>query len=664
MNARTTLAVDVGGTFTDAVVSSPHGVFSAKQPTTPADQSEGVILAAQAALTAAAIKPRDVDSFIHGMTVTTNAMLENKFAPTALLTTAGFTDLEEIGRQNRADLYRLQATRPAPIVPAELRFGLDERCGPGGVIEPLKADDVRTATHRAAELGAQSLAICLLFSFRHPEHELLAREAAEDAVPGLHISLSHEVVGTFREYERLATTVLDAALGPLLSGYLTRLREKASAWGLPEPQVMLSNGGTVPARIAAANASWTVLSGPAGGAVGAARSAVRRNCRRALAFDMGGTSTDISLAQDGRVSVSAQRQVDGRPLALPAVDVSTVGAGGGSIAWSDRGGALRVGPQSAGADPGPACYGLGSIEATVTDANLQLGRLSSASPLAGGLELDAEAAERALLRLGEPLGMDALQTAAGVVEIANLEMLRAMSAVTISRGIDPRQYALIAFGGAGPMHACAIAEDLGVSRIVCPSACGVLSAWGMSVSGRRRDLSRSLVRPLAEVTAMELAELEDEMAQAAASDLGLALDEADIASTYELRYRGQAFELAVAGEFEDLAEAFHAVHAERFGFSRPGDAVELVTARISVAAPNEQSDSQRTEPPTSERSETTREAVFDGAWRTVPVLTAPPRDPVEGPAMIELPDATVVVAPGWRARAKDADIVIERMEAP
>jgi N-methylhydantoinase A len=655
------LAVDVGGTFTDAVLNCPRGTFTAKTPTTPADQSEGVIAAAEAALSEADQKPESVDAFIHGMTVTTNAMLEGKFAKTALLTTAGFSDLEEIGRQNRADLYRLGAARPAPIVPAELRFGLNERCGPDGPITPLDPEQVKVAAQQAADLGARSLAICLLFSFRHPEHELLAREAALAAAPDLHISLSHEVVGTFREYERLATTVLDAALAPLLSGYLARLTEKAAAIGLPEPQVMLSNGGTVPAHVAGANASWTVLSGPAGGAVGAARATTRSGHAKGLAFDMGGTSTDISLTREGEVSVSAAREVAGRPLALPAVDVTTVGAGGGSIAWRDRGGALRVGPQSAGASPGPACYGQGGGEATVSDANLLLGYLSSDSPLAGGLRLNPDAAEQALSNLGEPLGLDPLTTAAGVIEIANLEMLRAMTTVTIARGIDPREYALVAFGGAGPMHACAIAEALEIGTIVCPSACGVLSAWGMSVSGRRRDLSRSIVRGLDRLTAMEIAELTAELAASAARDLGLTLDDGRVSCAYELRYRGQAFELAVSGDFAELATLFHAAHEQRFGFSRPDEQVELVTLRVSVAAPT-----GKGEPvagpadPASKPQEATREAWFDGTWQSTPVFGAMPDEPLTGPALIELPEATLVVRPGWRANAHGADIVLQR----
>lgn len=662
MSGRTTLAVDVGGTFTDAVVSAPSGVFTGKTPTTPEDQSIGVITAAEAALAAAALRADAVDEFIHGMTVTTNALLEGRFARAALITTAGFTDLEELGRQNRADLYRLEAARPAAIAPPELRFGLAERCGPDGVLDPLDPADARSAVERAASGGAESIAVCLLFAFRYPDHELIVREAARQVAPDLHISLSHEVVGTFREYERCATTVADAALSPLLAGYLNKLTRRAEMAGLPSPQVMLSSGGTVPARVAAANASWTVLSGPAGGAVGSATSALRANEPRALAFDMGGTSTDISVAQNGAVALSASREIGGRPIALPAVDVSTVGAGGGSIAWRDEGGALRVGPRSAGARPGPAAYGHGGDEPTVTDANLLLGYLAADSELAGGLTLDAAAAERALAELGGQLGLSAREAAEGVVRIANLEMLRATTAATVARGIDPRDFTLVAFGGAGPMHAAAIAEELEIPRVLCPAACGVLSAWGMTVSGSRRDRSISLVRPVTELSAEQLAELEGELARAAALELGGS--DHVVSCTYELRYAGQAFELAVEGEFAELERNFHAAHEAQFGFADQDGGVELVTLRVSVALPQSPAAAGRVVAPVRPERSTARTAWFGGKPFESTVVRGALAAPISGPALIEQAQATIVVPPGWDAIPRDADIVLEHTGAP
>lgn len=659
MSARTTLAVDVGGTFTDAVVNGPAGTFVGKTPTTPDDQSIGVLAAAEAALQAGGLQANEVDVFLHGMTVTTNALLEGTLARTALLTTAGFTDLEELGRQNRADLYDLAKTRPKPIAPADLRFGISERCGPDGVIVPLDEHSARRAIAAALAGGAESIAVCLLFAFRYPAHELRVRELVCEADPGIHVSLSHEAVGTFREYERCATTVADAALSPLLSGYLKRLTTRAEEAGLPAPQVMLSNGGTVPAHVAGSNASSTVLSGPAGGAVGAARSAVRRGANRAIGFDMGGTSTDISLVDDGEVAIVAEREIAGRPIALPAVDISTVGAGGGSIAWRDHGGALRVGPHSAGARPGPACYGHGGSEPTVTDANLVLGYLAADSPLAGGLTLDQAAAERALSRLGEPLGLNLIETAEGVIEIANLEMLRATTAATVARGLDPREHALIAFGGAGPMHAAAIADALEIRRVICPAGCGVLSAWGISVAGPRRDRSRSIVRSLDAIAPGELEEIEQDIARLAASELG-AGQEFTHQPTYDLRYAGQAFELPVSAPHERLSAAFHHAHEQRFGFADAGGDVELVTLRVSAFAATKTS--ENVPQPAGGAGRGTRRAWFGGELiETVVLAGAPePGERLAGPALIEQEQATIVVPPGWTASSTGGDVVLER----
>lgn len=660
VSTQITLAVDVGGTFTDAVVATPNGDFTGKTPTTPEDQSIGVITAAELALSSAGLAPGDVESFVHGMTVTTNALLEGTFARTALLTTAGFTDLEELGRQNRADLYRLQAARPAPIVAEELRFGLDERCGPDGVATPLDLAGAEAAIRKAIAAGAESLAVCLLFAFRFPQHELAVREIAERVDPDLHVSLSHEAVGTFREYERLATTVIDAALAPLLSGYLNRLAGRAAERGLPRPLVTLSSGGTAPIEFAAGNPATTVLSGPAGGAVGAARTAQRAGATRAIGFDMGGTSTDICLVDDGHVAVAGERTIAGRPIALPAVDISTVGAGGGSIAWRDAGGALRVGPRSAGARPGPAAYGHGGSEPTVTDANLLLGYLSPASELADGLRLDHDAAERALAKLGDSLGLSALETARGVIEIANLEMLRKANSITVARGIDPRDHSLIAFGGAGPMHATAIAEALGIERVICPQSCGVLSAWGMTASGLRSDRSRSVVRPLEGLGEAELGELLEELTATAADDLGKPAQQLETSVAYDLRYAGQAFELTVAGDFAELADVFHAEHDARFGFSRPEQPVELVNLRVRVAEPGRAD--QRPVRAAAAPTESTRTAYFGGEAHPAKVLTTPPTEGsvVAGPALIELPEATIVAPPGWVLSSSDGDVMIDR----
>src|SRR5437763_12217980 len=380
------LGVDVGGTFTDAALLTRDGLLTAKAPSTPRDQSEGVLAAVSAALDAAGASASEVTRFAHGMTVGTNALLEGKVARTALFATEGFTDLEELGRQARAELYRLCAGHPSPLVPPELRVPVPERTGPDGVLRALDESRLAELVHERCEDG-EAAAVCLLWGFRHRGHERAVAAVLERELPDVHVSTSHETAGVFREYERCATTVVDAALSPLLRGYLERLSERTGAAGLPEPEVMLSSGGVADASLAARHASWTVLTGPAGGGVGAARVAELAGAGDAVGLDMGGTSCDVSVALSGRVAVGGGREVGGRALSLPMVDVHTIGAGGGSIAWGDPGGALRVGPRSAGADPGPACYGLGGELPTVTDANLLLGYLDVGSPLAGGVRL-------------------------------------------------------------------------------------------------------------------------------------------------------------------------------------------------------------------------------------------------------------------------------------
>jgi N-methylhydantoinase A len=628
------LGVDVGGTFTDAALLAGGRLVTGKAPTTPRDQSEGVMAAVREALDAAGAEAADVERFVHGMTVGTNALLEGRVARTALLATEGFIDLEELGRQARAELYRLCAGHPPPLVPADLRVAVPERTGPDGVLRALDDEALRATLDG---LDAEAAAVCLLWGFRHPDHERRVAELVEEAVPGIHVSTSHETAGVFREYERCATTVVDAALSPLLRGYLERLADRAREAGLPEPEVMLSSGGTASAGTAARHASWTVLSGPAGGAVGAARMAAGD----AVGLDMGGTSCDVSLIVDGAAAVGSGREVGGRAFALPMVDVHTVGAGGGSIAWRDSGGALRVGPRSAGADPGPACYGRGGEEPTVTDANLLLGHLDEDAPLAGGVRLDRAAAERAVGRLAEELGLDVAETAAGIARVASAAMAQAVRVVTVERGIDPRGLALVPFGGAGPLHAAQIADELGMGRVLVPVASGVLSAFGLVVAERRRDLVESVLLIGDDLTAGAIAEAVDRLAERGRKELRGAHPgerEPEVRATYDLRYEGQAFELPIDGDPapdpEDLRRAFDRAHEQRYGYADAGAALELVTVRVAVALPG-------AEPAPAE-------------WQGLP------EEVVDGPAVVRLPGSTLVVAEGWHAHAEDDLVVMGR----
>ena len=409
------LGVDVGGTFTDAVAVTPAGeVYTAKTPTTPADQSEGVLRAIAAVLERAGAQPHDVTRLAHGMTVATNALLEGNAARTALIASEGMGDIVELGRQARAHLYRLCERGPRPLAVHDMRFEALERMGPSGAVwRALDADAAARLVERVAQSAPQAVAVVLLHSYANAAHEQLLGALLHERMPDVHVSLSSELVGTFREYERAATTEVDAALSPLLRGYLERLTQQTTRLGLPRPQIMQSSGGLISARHAGRHAALTVLSGPAGGVGGALELARRAGVQdAAVCVDMGGTSCDVCTIEDGRVAETAQRTVAGRPLALPALDIHTVGAGGGSIAWRDSGGALRVGPHSAGAQPGPACYRRGGSEATVTDANLLLGRLPADAPLAG-VTLDREAARAAVARLAQTLDLDATSLRGG-----------------------------------------------------------------------------------------------------------------------------------------------------------------------------------------------------------------------------------------------------------
>jgi len=607
----------------------------------------------------------DVDSFAHGMTVGTNALLEERGARTALIATEGFADLLEIGRQNRPELYRLCAPKPVPLVEPDLRLQAAERIGTDGVVEPLAEGEPERLAAAIEASGAEAVAICLLFSYLDPAHEQRIAAHLRERLPGVHISASHEVLPRFREYERCSTTVIDAYLSPLLGRYLGQLGEASSDAGLPQPLVMRSSGGVAPAEEAARAGAWSVLSGPAGGAVGAGLLAQLSGDGDALGFDMGGTSCDVCVVEGGEVRRTDTREIDGRPIQLPMVDVHTVGAGGGSIGWRDSGGALRVGPQSAGADPGPACYCRGGREPTVTDANLLLGHLAGDSRLAGGVELDADAAEQAVAELGRSLGLGTHETASGILRVANQEMVRALRVVTVERGVDPRRFALLPFGGAGPMHAAAIAEELGIETILCPRAGGVLSALGLCTSERRRDTARTVMLRGEELTAERLAA----EVEAMTAETGAGLEgEAETQLTYKLRYAGQAFELPVPGPVDpnpiDLIAGFERAHEERYGHRDPEGEVVLVDIDLALVVPGPAPQPVAAGAGAGERS--ARRINFGGEWVETPVLRGEPTagTEAEGPVVFELPEATFVVPPCWTTSVDKHGTIIARVLCP
>ncbi len=657
------LGVDVGGTFTDAVLASSDGVFTGKVATTPGDQPEGVMAAVRMVLAHAGVEPHDVASFGHGMTVATNALLEERGARTALLTTEGFTDVLELARQTRPELYRPCRAGPAPLVPPALRFPVAERCGPGGVEQALDEQRLADTIRGLRDAQVDSVAVCLLHSYAHPEHERRVARAVQAALPGVHVSASHELVSVFREYERTSTTVIDAYLSPLLRGYLERLAGQAAGAGLPEPEIMRSSGGLTSAQEAGLHAAWTVLSGPAAGVIGAAHAGRLSGQEDLLSFDMGGTSCDVAVIDRGVVREASEQSIGGRPIQLPMVDVHTVGAGGGSIAWADSGGALRVGPRSAGAVPGPACYGHGGKDPTVTDANLVLGYLGADAALAGGVRLDRHAAEQAVRGLGDALGLDVEQAARGIVRVADEEMLRALRVATVERGVDPRRYALVAFGGAGPMHAARLAQELGVARVLCPQAAGVLSALGLATASRRRDAARTVLMSQEDVRGGRCADVVAELAAEAVRGL----DQPRIEVTWDVRYAGQAFELPITAPADAglplLRERFEQAHRERYGYADTEGVLEVVTLRVTATATRSGHAATRAGVPAAPRR-TSRSADFDGHRVDTEVLSGPPAagERLRGPAVLELQEATVVVPPRWVATSDEHGAVLLERE--
>ncbi|MGI8631432.1 MAG: hydantoinase/oxoprolinase family protein [Solirubrobacterales bacterium] len=658
------LGVDVGGTFTDAALHTGDRLFTAKVPTTPGDESAGVMAAIRAVCDRAGTEPAEVSAFTHGMTVGTNALLEERGAPTALVATEGFTDLLDIARQDRPALYHLCQDRPAPLVPDQLRFGAAERMGPKGVVAELSDAGIDDLVERLARTDAESIALCLLFAFRDATHEQRIASALRSRLPELHVSASHEVLPRFREYERCSTTVIDAYLSPLLGRYLGALGDAAREADLPEPTVMRSSGGVATLDEASRAGAWSVLSGPAGGAVGARVLAAAGERPDVVGVDMGGTSTDVCVVENGDVRRTAEREIAGRVLQLPMIDIHTVGAGGGSIGWADAGGALRVGPRSAGADPGPACYGRGGTEPTVTDANLVLGYLPAGEELAGGVRLDAGAAERALERLADELGMETLAAAEGIVRVANQEMVRALRVMTVERGVDPRRFALLPFGGAGPLHAAALADELQMLSILCPRASGVLSAFGLICSERRRDTVRTVMLSGAELTpgrlASEVAELRRQT--------GKGMPGAQARVSYAMRYAGQAFELTIDGHTEPdpdrLAAAFHAAHEERYGYRDAEAEVELVDIHLAMVI--ETDTPSLAADPGQQVTRDARQARFSDGWHETAVLRGEPAPGLEqrGPAIFELPDATLLIPPGWSVTVDERGTLVATPEDP
>jgi N-methylhydantoinase A len=625
------LGVDVGGTFTDVVAWDGARLRTAKVPSTK-DQSEGVI----AGIDGLADIPAEV--LIHGTTVATNALLERAGARTALVTSEGFGDVIEIGRQDRPSLYDPFADRSEPLVPAELR------------LEATPSGDLDLGALR----GVEAVAVSMLYAYADPEPELAVQRRIRERYPDVPISLSSEVVAEFREFERTSTTVLNAYLSPATAGYLRRLIERVTAAEVAAAiSVMRSSGGLMSAEAAARLPAAVLLSGPAGGVVAAAAMGDVLGHDQVISFDMGGTSTDVCRIENGRPEISYERAVEGYPCRMASTAIHTVGAGGGSIGWIDAGGSMRVGPRSAGAVPGPACYDRGGEAATVTDANVVLGRMTSSAALGGVLQIDGARARTALTRLGAEIGIDPMEAALGVVRIVEEVMAGAIRSVSIEQGADPRGAVLMAFGGAGGLHATALARSLDMAGVVIPPTGGVFSALGMLLSPPRMDVARSVL------LAPRSGDALDQAISAVAGSVSDAMgsDSAVVETVVDVRYLGQAHEVTVPcarGEgWGVLADRFHAAHERRNGFRREDDPIEAVTVRARVTdAPALVLDDLppwvgigEARRPNRVVTTPTGPVEADGWWR--PGLDA--GDEVLGPAVIEERDATTYLAPGERA---------------
>jgi N-methylhydantoinase A len=670
------IGVDIGGTFTDIVALDHEGrLVLTKVPTTPKDLLEGIGTAVRRVLALAGAPASAVERFIHGTTVATNAVLEQKGAVTAVLATEGFEDVLELGRQKRSRMYDLDMDPETPtfVAPRRRRIGIRERLDARGVVlTPLDEEQVRTAVTGLRREGVQAIAVCYLFSFVNPAHERRTREICHEVAPVISVSLSSEVDPTFREYERLCVTAFDAYLGPVVKRYLAGLAETLRGLGIAGvPLVMRSRGGIVSAGLAAQQPVTLFLSGPAAGVIGARFAAEGSGIRDFVSLDMGGTSNDVAVVRGGEPLIASEGLIGTYPVRTPMVDVNTIGAGGGSIAWIDGAGGLRVGPVSAGADPGPACYGRGGEQATVTDANLLLGYLNPGRFAGGLMTLDPAAAERAVGAVAKRLGLDVIAAAAGIHRVINARMADQIRLVTIKRGYDPRHFALVVLGGAGPVHGVPLAEEMGMTEVIVPEAPGVLAAFGLLAAAIEHHHARTLQGPAdgLDLDAVNqcLAEL-DAAGQARMREEGVPAEAVRVAHAADMRYVGQAYELEVPitapltrDAVTEAVRGFHAAHERVYGYARQHQPVEFVNFRAVHRYPLPP---PVLRPPARDRGSLDdarigeRRAYFAPDGFVATAIYERDRLPlgarVTGPAIIEQADTTTVIPPRYAALVDDS----------
>jgi N-methylhydantoinase A len=664
-----TIGVDVGGTFTDLVAIDANGrtVF-AKAPSTPSDQSIGVMAGLDELARRMKLSRSDMlaatERLVHGTTVATNALLERKGAKVALLTTEGHRDVLEMREGLKGNRYDLRSPPPEPLVPRERRFGVRERLRPNGeVLEPLNDRALSEAIAAVRGSGATSVALCFLHAYRNPAHEIAAAERLAREAPELSLSRSSDVLPQIKEYERVSTTVVNAAVGPIVRNYLGHLQRRLTEAGFKGGLfIVLSHGGIAPVDEAARLAAATVLSGPAGGVSGARRCGELLGLRDLVAFDMGGTSTDISLIADGEATLSASGELAGQRIALRSLDIASIAAGGGSIASVDSGGIFRVGPESAGAVPGPACYGQGGMSPAVTDANVVLGYLDPKAFMGGQRKLDKTAAEAAVDCLGEALQLSRVETAAGIYRLVNLKMADGIRLMTLRRGVDPRRFTLLGFGGAAGLHVAEVARELEIRRIIIPTTASVLSAWGMLTSDLRYEISRTHFESGARTSADEIRGLFAELEREAIGRLRAWFDgPIAIQRAAEMRYGEQIFEIDVPLDdvdwnapslVRDIEDRFHRRHEELYTYASRDQDVVFVNARVAaVGAVPRVTQPERPAAASACTPRARRQAYFGGGWREVAVFALDDLKPghtIEGPAIIEAETTTVVIHQGDR----------------
>jgi N-methylhydantoinase A len=662
------VSADIGGTFTDLVVEPSDGpVFVGKVATTPGNPAEGVIDGIQQLIPDAS----DIEFFVHGTTVGLNAFLERKGERVLLLMTRGVSDSYVIARGNRQTLYQLQYQKPEQLVKRSDVHEVGGRLSwDGEEKEPLDLADLDPVIEKVKKEGIQAVAVCLLHSYAHPQHELAVRDALSEQLPGVSISLSHEIAREWREYERASSAVMSAYVAPVVQRYLNNLQEQLVARDMDaKVHIMQSSGGVTTAEKAKENPVFTLLSGPVGGTIAGTALSKSSGRNNLLCVDMGGTSFDLSLVINGQANTTLETELEGLPLLMSIVDIETIGTGGGSIAWLQNG-AMRVGPHSAGSIPGPACYGRGGTQPTVTDANLYLGRLGSASLLSGAMQMDLEAAQQAIEGLAAEVGMDGRAFAEGILAISNAAMADAMRTITVSQGLDPREFTLVAFGGAGPMAAVFLAEELDIREVLIPQFPGTFSAWGMLQTDLRHDFTHSFFRAAETVKPEELEEAFSAMeaeGRASVQAEGIESENISFQRTADMRYVSQEYSINVAVpeslNLGELRQAFHDTHKQRYGHSNPAAPVEFVNLRVASFGAVERFDSQGSADGEGQAAKVLaeRRAVFSGEEVTVPVLSReslPVGFEEAGPAILEEQSATTVVPPGWRISVDEGSNII------